>query len=204
MLTLVFSQDANLESQQYSWLGTILYMGVLFGEYPTNLLIQKLPIVSPCRGTVPTVRVATDHATQAKYLAGNIICWGIVIACSAAAQSFAPLMVVRFLLGMFESCVQPCFIIMTSMWWRREEQSVLTSLWYCMTGVQLMVGGLIAYGASHYEGGLMRNWQLLFMVLGIATVIWGLFVGWYLPDSPMKAKCFDEDTKYVNRLRSMS
>jgi MFS family permease len=51
---------------------------------------------------------------------------GIVIACSAAAQSFAPLMVVRFLLGMFESCVQPCFIIMTSMWWRREEQSVLT------------------------------------------------------------------------------
>ncbi|KAH7367727.1 allantoate permease [Plectosphaerella cucumerina] len=177
-------EDANLEKQEFSWLGTILYMGVLFGEYPTNLLIQKLPI--------------------AKYLAGNIICWGIVIACSAAAQSFAPLMVVRFLLGMFESCVQPCFIIMTSMWWRREEQSVLISLWYCMTGVQLMVGGLIAYGASHYQGDVMRNWQLLFMVLGIATVIWGLFVGWYLPDSPMKARCFDEDTKrlLIERVRA--
>jgi hypothetical protein len=49
-------EDANLEKQEFSWLGTILYMGVLFGEYPTNLLIQKLPI--------------------AKYLAGNIICWG--------------------------------------------------------------------------------------------------------------------------------
>ena len=26
-----------------------------------------------------------------------------------------------------------------SMWFTREEQSVLTSLWYCQTGVSLMV-----------------------------------------------------------------
>lgn len=33
------------------------------------------------------------------------------------------------------------------------------------------------------------------MVLGITTVFWGLFIGWWLPDSPMKAKCFNEDQK---------
>lgn len=27
----------------------------------------------------------------------------------------------------------------TSMWYTKREQAVLTSLWYCMTGVQLMV-----------------------------------------------------------------
>lgn len=85
--------DANLNSgQKYPWLGTILYMGVLAGEYPTNLLLQKLP--------------------TAKYLSANVFLWGIVVACSAASTSFAPLMVVRFLLGFFESCVQPAFIIM--------------------------------------------------------------------------------------------
>ncbi|KAM0278265.1 hypothetical protein ACHAQH_005278 [Verticillium albo-atrum] len=104
-------------------------------------------------------------------------------------------MAVRFILGVFESCVQPAFIFMTATWWRREEQAVLTSLWYCMTGVQLMIGGLIAYGASHYNGALMKSWQMLFMVPGIATCVWAVFVGWFLPDSPMKAKCFDEDTK---------
>ena len=67
-------------------------MGVLFGEYPTNVLLQKLPV--------------------AKYLATNVFLWGIVIACSAAAKDFKALMVVRFLLGVFESCVQPTFIIM--------------------------------------------------------------------------------------------
>jgi hypothetical protein len=84
--------DAHLVGQDYSWLGTILYMGVLVGEYPTNLLLQKFPV--------------------AKYLAINVGCWGAVIACSAAANDFKSLMVVRFLLGVFEACVQPAFIIM--------------------------------------------------------------------------------------------
>ena len=90
------------------------------------------------------------------------------------------------------------------MWYTKREQVILTSLWYCMTGVQLMVGGLIAYGTSHYSGGLMFPWQLLFMVLGIATVCWGLFIGWWLPDSPMKAKCFNEDQKrlMIERVRA--
>jgi MFS family permease len=75
-----------------SWLGTILYLGVLAGELPTNFLLQKLPV--------------------AKYLAGNVILWGIVIASSASATNFGGLMAVRFLLGVFESCVQPVFITM--------------------------------------------------------------------------------------------
>lgn len=112
-------------------------------------------------------------------------------------------MVVRFLLGLFESCVQPAFIILTSMWYTREEQSLLTSLWYCMTGVQLMVGGLLAYGVSHYTNGAIYPWQLLFLVLGLATVVWAGFIGFLLPDSPMSAKCYNEDDKrlMVERVR---
>ncbi|RYO88592.1 hypothetical protein DL766_007235 [Monosporascus sp. MC13-8B] len=177
-------EDANLQGPEFAWLGTILYMGVLVGEYPTNMLLQKLPV--------------------AKYLAANVFCWGIVVACSAAASDFASLMVVRFLLGVFEACVQPAFIIMTGMWYTKREQAVLTSLWYCMTGVQLMVGGIIAWGVSHYEGPAMTSWQLLFLVLGVATCVWGVFIAWWLPDSPMKAKCFDEDQKrlMIERVRA--
>ncbi|ETS86077.1 hypothetical protein PFICI_04102 [Pestalotiopsis fici W106-1] len=177
-------EDAGLVGQQYSWLGTILYMGVLVGEYPTNLLLQKLPV--------------------AKYLAVNVFCWGVVIACSAAANNFTSLMVVRFLLGVFESCVQPTFIIMTAMWYTKKEQTTLTSLWYCMSGVQLMVGGIIAWGVSHFNGHPIKSWQLLFLVLGLGTCVWAVFIGWWLPDSPMKAKCFDEDEKrlMIERVRA--
>ena len=80
---------------------------------------------------------------------------------------------------------------------------MLTALWYCMTGVQLMVGGLLAYGISHYKNGIIYPWQLLFMVLGLVTVIWGVCIGIFLPDSPMSAKCFSEADKrlMVERVR---
>ncbi|GAC75882.1 permease of the major facilitator superfamily [Moesziomyces antarcticus T-34] len=176
-------EDANLKGQEYQWLGTILYMGILAGELPQNLLLQKLPV--------------------AKLLAVNVFCWGAVVACSAASHNFASLMVVRFLLGFFESTVQPCFILITSMWYRRSEQAVLTSLWYCMSGVQLMVGGLLAYGVAHYTNGVIYPWQLLFMVLGLATVALSVVIAFVLPDSPMSAKCFTEDDKrlMVERVR---
>lgn len=112
-------------------------------------------------------------------------------------------MVVRFLLGFFESCVQPAFVLITAMWYTREEQSLLTSLWYCMSGAQLMVGGLLAYGISHYTDGIIYPWQLLFMVLGLATVVWAGIIAWVLPDNPMTAKCYSEEDKrlMVERVR---
>ncbi|KAI8941891.1 hypothetical protein NX059_000005 [Plenodomus lindquistii] len=147
--------DANLKGQEYSWLGTILYMGILAGEYPQNLLLQKLPV--------------------GKFLATKQVSY----------------------------LVHPTFIILTTMWYTREEQSVLTSLWYSMTGVQLMVGGLIAYGVSHYRGRVIFPWQLLFLLLGCCTVAWSAVIWFILPDSPMRAAGFSEEEKamLVERVR---
>ncbi|KAJ4253928.1 hypothetical protein NW762_010326 [Fusarium torreyae] len=176
-------EDANLHGQEYQWLGTILYIGILAGEYPQNFLLQKLPL--------------------AKMLSVNVFIWGAVVACSAISTNFASLMAVRFLLGFFESCVQPAMMLLTSMWYTREEQSLLNSLWYCMSGVQLMVGGLLAFGVSHFTNGPIKNWQLLFLILGLVTCVWSFCIGIFLPDSPMSAKCFSEEDKrlMIERVR---
>lgn len=66
-----------------------------------------------------------------------------------------------------------------------------------------MVGGLLAYGISHYTDGIIYPWQLLFMILGLATVLWAGVISIHLPDSPMSAKCFNEDDKrlLIERVR---
>jgi Major Facilitator Superfamily len=67
----------------------------------------------------------------------------------------------------------------------------------------IQVGGILAFGISHFEGHAIKSWQLLFLVLGLVTVVWSFCIGMYLPDSPMKAKCFSEEDKklMIERVR---
>lgn len=85
-------------------------MAVLTVEYPTNWIIQRVPI--------------------AKYLGFNIVVWGGILALHAAGKNFTGMVILRTLLGAFEACCQPIFIMLSSMWYRREEQAATVTYWY--------------------------------------------------------------------------
>lgn len=72
-----------------------------------------------------------------------------------------------------------------------------------MNGGQQVVGGLLAYSFSLLQSGPLKSWQALFITYGGFTALWGLFVVFYMPDSPMRARCFSEADKrlMVERVR---
>ncbi|KAI5867386.1 MFS general substrate transporter [Durotheca rogersii] len=170
-------------SQDFSWLTTCIYITILIVEYPQNYILARVPV--------------------AKYLSFSIVAWGGVLACHAACNNFTGLLVVRTLLGLFESTCQPAFVILSSMWYRREEQAERVTYWYMMNGAQQIVGGLLAYCFTLITTGPLRSWQWLFLTYGIISVIFGVFVFYWMPDSPMRAKCFTEEDKHlmVERVR---
>ncbi|OQE15678.1 hypothetical protein PENSTE_c027G09092 [Penicillium steckii] len=177
-------EDAHLVGQDYSWLHTVIYFGILFAEYPTNILVQKLPI--------------------GKYLAANIFLWGLTLTMNVFGFNFAILCALRVLLGVFEAVSQPTFLLLSSMWYKREEQAHIVAYWYGMNGVQGIVGGLFAYGMSHVHSPVLKSWQFLFVLLGCVTCLWSLFVLWWMPDSPMRAKCYSETDRVliIERVRA--
>ena len=69
----------------------MFYFGYLAWEYPTNRLLQRLPL--------------------AKYSAFNIIMWGGVLSLFAAVYNFSGAVAVRFFLGIFEAAVVSLTII---------------------------------------------------------------------------------------------
>jgi hypothetical protein len=73
-----------------------------------------------------------------------------------------------------------------------------------MNGAQQIVGGLLAYCFTYIQSGPLRSWQAIFLTYGCFTICWGFFVVWWMPDSPMRAKCFSEDDKrlMVERVRA--
>lgn len=89
-------EDTHLKGQEFSWLTTCIYIGILVVEYPTNWLIQRVPI--------------------AKYLGLSICAWGTVLCLHAVCTNFVGLVTVRTFLGIFEAVCQPAFVFLSSMW----------------------------------------------------------------------------------------
>ncbi|KAH8661979.1 major facilitator superfamily domain-containing protein [Xylariales sp. PMI_506] len=178
------NKDNNLVGQQYSWLTTCIYITILIVEYPQNYIIARVPV--------------------AKYLGASIMAWGAVLACHAACSSFTGLVTVRTLLGLFESACQPAFVVLSSVWYKREEQASRVTFWYMMNGGQQIVGGLLAYCFSLITTGPLKSWQWLFLAYGVISVFFGAFVIFWMPDSPMRAKCFSEEDKrlMIERVRA--
>ena len=70
--------------------------------------------------------------------------------CQAAAQNFAGLTALRILSGAFEAIADPAFMLITSMYYTREEQPARISAWYIWNGIGVAGGGLIGTHCSFW------------------------------------------------------
>lgn len=176
--------DLKMTSQEYSWVGSSFYLGYLFFEYPANMLLQKFPL--------------------SKTLALAVVCWGVIICCHGACQSPATFLLCRTLLGIFEAFMDPAYMIMTSQWYRKEEQYVRCGIWLGLQGFGTMLGSGIAYGFYKHESSYsFAPWRLLFIVTGVITIFFGLVSFIHVPDIPTKAWFLNEEEKKyaVERIR---
>ena len=78
-------EDAKLVGQEYSWLGSVIYIAQLVMQPVIAVLLVKFPI--------------------GKFLAVMVLCWGSVLCCMAAAKDFKGLLITRLFLGLFEASV---------------------------------------------------------------------------------------------------
>ncbi|KAG6836539.1 hypothetical protein H0H93_006919 [Arthromyces matolae] len=133
----------------------------------------------------------------------HVLMWGIIVASTASAKNFKGLITARFFLGLFEATVAPCFIAITQMWWRRREQTMRLSMWMAMNGVTGMFGSLLTFGLGHIKGSL-KSYQIIFLFIGLFTIVISPIIFFVLPDSPTTAKFFNQREKVValERLRA--
>ncbi|RAK80486.1 putative MFS transporter [Aspergillus fijiensis CBS 313.89] len=174
--------DTGMRTDQFSHLALVFYASYLFFELPTGYLMQRLP--------------------TAKYLGLNVTLWGLLTTLNCVAKNFAGLVVLRVLLGCFESAVAPALILITSMWYRRNEQPKRMGLWYLGTGTATIVGALVAYGLLFYTADEFYSWQIMFLIFGLLTIAVGVTVIVIFPDNPMTSRLsHEEKIMAIERLR---
>lgn len=66
-----------------------------------------------------------------------------------------------------------------------------------------MVGSLLTYGIGHIHSSTLKEYQIIFLFFGLITVVYSSVVFFFLPDSPVTARFFNDDDRLVavERLR---
>ncbi len=64
----------------------------------------------------------------------------------------------------------------------------------------MIFGGFVAYGVS-FAKTKFASWRIFYLAIGGLTMVVGLLVAIYLPDSPVKAKRFTDAEKVAALMR---
>jgi MFS family permease len=146
--------DANITTKQFSNLALFFYVSYLILEFPHGYLMQRSP--------------------KAKYLGTAVILWGLITAITCVCKNYHALVITRVLLGVFESAVAPSLILITTMWYKKQEQPLRTGIWYVGVGTGTIIGSLISFGFQHYHSPTFTSWQIMFLVVGLITIAVGI------------------------------
>lgn len=119
-------QGDHLTQNQFNWLGTIFYIFFLAFEYPQNIALQYLPVGKWMRyvwsGPSFACRTLILHSV-------NIFIWSVALLCHAAADTAGKLFACRVFLGICEGAITPGFMLVTAMFYTRQEQTQRVGYW---------------------------------------------------------------------------
>ncbi|KAI9788512.1 MAG: hypothetical protein M1816_006852 [Peltula sp. TS41687] len=170
-------RDLHLKGNDFTNAATSFFIAYLIAEIPNGFFLQKVGV--------------------AKWLGANVMFWGVATACTAAAYNYASLTAARVMLGVFEAAIAPSLMLISSMYYTKSEQAPRFSFWYSGMGLGQILGGVVSYGFQKVHHPSIAGWRIMFIVLGVVTVIIGLVTFLFLPDTPMKARFLTEKEKVV-------
>lgn len=161
--------DLNLTSTQYQTCVSILFVGYLLGQIPSNMILTRV--------------------RPSYYMSGFMALWAVVSTLTAVSQNFTGLLLTRFFLGVTEAPYYPGALFMLSIFYTRKEIATRISILYTGNILATAFAGLIALGIFEMDGMAgLAGWRWLFIIQGIATFVVALGAVFTLPDHPLSTK----------------
>ncbi|KAL5508289.1 hypothetical protein ACEPAH_5908 [Sanghuangporus vaninii] len=162
-----FEEDLNLEGQEFNTLLSILYVGYVIMQIPSNMLLNYIERPS-------------------LYIPACMVIWGLISVLTGVCRNFIDALLTRFFLGFVEAAFFPGAIFLLTKWYTREELGLRVCLLYCGNIISNAFGSLIASGIlDGMQGKLGRAaWRWLFFIEGALTIAVAILAMFILPDFP--------------------
>ncbi|KAL1622780.1 hypothetical protein SLS54_004800 [Diplodia seriata] len=173
-------EDLNMTGTDYNLATSILFVGYLLMQIPSNLLLTRI--------------------RPSMYLGICMAIWGAISAAQAATHSFGGLVAARFMLGFAEAPFFAGAVFLMSSWYTRAELAHRISRFYAGSALANAFGGLLGAGCLgnlHMAHGI-AGWRWLFIIEGVITVGVALVAAVVLPDYPANTRWLtDEERSYA-------
>ncbi|KAL4972935.1 major facilitator superfamily domain-containing protein [Aspergillus desertorum] len=173
-------EDLGLVGNQYQVGLSILFVGYILMQVPSNLLLNYM-------------------GRPSLYLGFFIVAWGLVSALTSQVTSYAGIVACRFILGLVEAPFFAGVLFYLSKWYTKKELALRMSIFYSGSLLSGAFGNLIAAGILSGLAGArgLSAWQWLYIIEGAITVFIGLVVCAVLPDFPENWRLLPEEMKHV-------
>ncbi|CAO1599000.1 hypothetical protein XANCAGTX0491_002746 [Xanthoria calcicola] len=160
-------EELELTGTQYLTCVSILFVGYILMQVPSNLFMNKI-------------------GKPSLYLPACMVVWGVISAATAAAETFGGLLAIRFFLGFVEAAYFPGCLFFLSSWYTRKELGFRTAILYSGSLMSGAFSGLITAGITGGMDGKrgLRAWRWLFIIEGIITIVIAFIAVFILPDFP--------------------
>ncbi|KAM6525879.1 hypothetical protein FALCPG4_011411 [Fusarium falciforme] len=177
-------EDLKLDDNEYATCLSILYVGYILMQVPSNIFINRIQRPS-------------------LYLAAIMLIWGLISTLSGNTYNFAGMVTVRFFLGFTEAAFLPGALLILSKWYTRRELTKRNAILFCGNLISNAFSALIAAGVLSKMDGVLghASWRWLFWIEGAITMGIAIAAAFILPDLPHNTKGFSREELEVAQLR---
>lgn len=126
-------EDLDMTTEQFATAVSILFVGYLPFQIPSNLLITRI-------------------ARPGLYICGAVTLWGAISAVTATVRTYPQLLAVRAILGMVEAVFFPGAVYYLSAWYTKTELGKRLAGLYIAQQVGNAFGGLLAAAILQLDG----------------------------------------------------
>ncbi|KAH3675868.1 hypothetical protein WICMUC_002438 [Wickerhamomyces mucosus] len=172
---LYFFKDADITDGQYDDGNSIFYVGYFVGQFPFAYLLQKYNF--------------------GKSVSFILFAWSLIIFFTIFVKTYAGYIIVRLLLGLFESAIIPAIEISLSQFWTPKERTLINQIWWIScVGVPPIIAGFISYGLLFSESSI-HPWKFFMIFTGGLTFINSILSFFFYPSDPSEAKWLTSEEK---------
>lgn len=156
VLTSTITDDLGVTTNQVNVGSQLLSAGIVVTEIPSNIVLQWL---GPQR-----------------WLSAQLFAWGLVATFQAFVQSYPAYLATRLLLGMLEGGFIPGALYYLSTWYKRDETSFRTTLFFFGQMFAGATASLISAGLLTLDGkGGLAGWRWVWLGISPPYNRWAWF-----------------------------